>query len=160
MSGVLKVYQLQPQNNPVMMFVDGKYAGSYRLDAPYQRGSVWTFEQKQNLVKSLLQQVPLGCLYVNRRDFPSDPDAFVIDGKQRIEALRDFVNDVFWIPGKWLNKEDFAIAPIEQVYYSELSKNFKTGFGTSTIQVYWTDLPTEEEERDLYLRVNYGGTPH
>lgn len=73
------------------------------LDAPYQRGSVWTVDQRRALIKSILMGLPVGSVTV-----PSCPTSRaggsyrVIDGKQRVEAIRAFVAGEFGIPREWL----------------------------------------------------------
>lgn len=77
---------------------------AYILDAPYQRGAVWTTLQKQNLIKSLLLGIPIGAVIISQRPFdPDNPNihAAVVDGQQRIRALRGFVDSDFAVPADW-----------------------------------------------------------
>lgn len=79
----------------------------YDLDAPYQRPSVWTVEQRRALIKSLIMGLPVGAVTVSELPFDggycTKPDGFyrVIDGQQRIRAIRAFVANEFTVPGSW-----------------------------------------------------------
>src|SRR5690349_13674949 len=65
--------------------------GDTSCDLPYQRGSVWTDEQRIMLIFSILSGTPVPALIVNERPrsmwFDKDggrlPVSAVIDGKQR-----------------------------------------------------------------------------
>lgn len=86
--------------------------GQMTLDAAYQRGSVWSLEQRRNLVRSWMTGLPIPALIVNRRYRP----AFVhprgesfewaaIDGKQRLQtAVAWFFGDLS-VPASWFPDE-------------------------------------------------------
>lgn len=72
----------------------------------YQRGYVWTLEQKQNLINSIYRGLESGRIIVHSHDFNVVKNlhekgftdfAFrdIIDGKQRISTIIEFVQDKF-----------------------------------------------------------------
>lgn len=78
------------------------------LDAPYQRGSVWDTERRRNLIRSLIMGIPVGSVVYAKIAYgwiPERPKAYarVIDGKQRVEAVRAWYNDEFTVPGWWFS---------------------------------------------------------
>lgn len=75
------------------------------LDAPYQRGSVWTLDQRQALIKSILMGVPFGSVIIAR----TAEHYRVIDGKQRIETIRKFADGDFQVPTHWFLDEDIVV---------------------------------------------------
>lgn len=80
----------------------------FDLDAPYQRGSVWTVEQRQALIKSLLMGLPIGAIIISALPYTEKRKGSVyrvIDGKQRVETIRAFANDEFGIPRWWLQPD-------------------------------------------------------
>lgn len=95
----------------------------FDLDAPYQRGSVWTLEQRQALVKSLLMGLPIGAVVIAKLDYSTEKCYRVIDGKQRIETLRAFEANEFGCPRDWF--EDDEVDP---------------AFGYKADLVFWDDL--------------------
>ena len=67
-------------------------AGELSYDLPYQRGEVWTTEQRIMLIYSILSGTPVPALIINQRPWTETiaadgtqlPSAAVIDGKQRL----------------------------------------------------------------------------
>lgn len=97
------------------------------LDAPYQRGSVWDVERRRNLIRSLIIGIPVGSIIYSTVDpglVPERPHAVyrIIDGKQRIEAVRAFAADEFGIPGWWFNPDDVGdeLRRKDELFYSEI----------------------------------------
>lgn len=132
-----------------------------RLDAPYQRGSVWSVEQKRNLIKSILEGIPIGAVFVNFRSEDRHV-GWVVDGKQRIEAIVGFMQDEFTIPTEWLVDKDVPEGFDEpDILFSQANPRFHRRFdmGSATVATYETTLPDEVAEAQLYLRINYGGVP-
>jgi hypothetical protein len=165
----LTEYLLDLYNRPVDHFAAlvrrGEEVGDagklLRLDAAYQRGSVWTIEQKRNLIRSVLEGIPLGAIYLNYRE-GHPHQAWVVDGKQRIEALVGFERGEFGIPAEWLTEQQLgrAAEPGETVTFDQTSRGFQTTWGmTRTVAVYQSQLPDEAAERNLFERVNFGGSP-
>lgn len=162
----LTEYTLHLYNRPIDHFrylLDRTTDDGYeylRLDASYQRGSVWTAEQKRNLIRSALEGIPLGAVYVNFRTGHRH-QAWVVDGKQRIEALIGFEKGEFTIPAEWLTPAMLGDAPATgEIRFDQLSHGFQNTWGMMrTIAVYESRLPDEAAEKDLFERINYGGTP-
>lgn len=100
--------------------------GMFDLDAPYQRGSVWSDEQRRNLIKSLVMGLPVGTIIVSVLPYRKSGAAFrIVDGKQRIEALRAFFADELSVPADWFTRDD---CPKDgDVMFSELSEPARRG---------------------------------
>lgn len=78
----------------------------YDFDPPYQRASVWTPEQRTSLIKSLMQGLPIGALFLNSRGI-LEPMR-VVDGKQRLETLVGWLRDEIAVPADWFETRAFA----------------------------------------------------
>jgi hypothetical protein len=128
------------------------------LDAPYQRGHVWSEARQQALLMSLFQGVPVGTIFVNRRSWDMEP-YYVVDGKQRISAIRAFQEGRLAVPAHWFNEGDVEAHDDGMVRYSDLSRPLRLDFDGSVLGVAESRLPSVEAEADLYLRVNFGGEP-
>lgn len=134
--------------------------GDFDLHPAYQRGSVWGLTRKRNLIRSLIQRLPIGAIFLNKRHIMENNR--VVDGKQRIEAILDFVAGRMCVPGEWFAAEDLradALAQAEFVYFADLTLTAQRRFGHAIVQVYQTHLPTEVEERELFDLINFGGVP-
>ena len=129
----------------------------WMLDAPYQRARLWSEGQNQNLIKSLLQGIPIGVIFVNHRSW-SHASLYVVDGKQRISAVRDFVEGRLEVPSAWFKREDVLIEG-DMVGYPGLSLPARRFFDNSTVAVSESKFPDQAGEADLYLLVNFGGVP-
>ena len=68
----------------------------YRLDPEYQRRHRWSVERQSRLVESFLMNVPVPPVFLYERDLARFE---VIDGRQRLTALRDFYADKFALAG-------------------------------------------------------------
>jgi hypothetical protein len=157
--------QFSTTNRPALHLIHPYSDGAERLDfsPAYQRGSVWTTEQRVNLIMSLMQGLPIGAVFLNLRGGDVMQPLRVVDGKQRLETLVAWSNDELAVPREWFTDEyvDLRHHGDEMVCASGLSD-----VGRRIIQnrwllaVYETRLPDEAAERELYERINYGGTPH
>ena len=100
------------------------------LDAPYRRGSVWTDDQRRNLIKSLAMGLPVGTLIISLLPYrEGGASCRVVDGKQRIEAVRAFYRDEFTVPGWWFEEEDLSGPELREadVLFSQLSQRGQRG---------------------------------
>lgn len=128
------------------------------VNPPYQRGLVWGVTRKRNLIKSLLMGIPVPSIVINDRgvrfegwDAETDPTYVVVDGKQRITALRDFVDGKFTVPGHWFDVD------AEEVLFTELDKPNQLHFMHRPIAVSEAKLATLDEEREMFDLINFGG---
>src|SRR5574338_1066311 len=132
-----------------------RYVVEYGLDVSpdFQRGYVWTPEQKVRFVEYLLRGGLSGLdIYINcptwrvGRVGPAYPEAWcvLVDGKQRLDATLGFLNNEFPVFGENYFR-DFTDKPrITQC-------NFRW---------HVNDLQTREECLQWYLDLNSGGTVH
>ncbi len=64
--------------------------GELVIDPEFQRNDVWSARQRSELIESVLMGIPLPVIYL----FESrDGKKQVVDGRQRITAIIDFLND-------------------------------------------------------------------
>lgn len=140
----------------------------FHLDTPYQRQSVWTVDQRRNLIKSLRMGLPVGAVWTNERTTNDAHHYYgVIDGRQRIETIRMWFASEFGVPRAWFDLPSHAADrspwvppgnPDDIVTYADLTDN-----GQRMCRNRWHlgELHvrglTIEQEADLYLLVNFGG---
>lgn len=117
------------------------------LDPVYQRAHVWSFEQQQSYIEYMLRGGELSRLVIiNAPRWEKDGyvGATLVDGKQRLEAIRAFMRDELRIFGGHR--------------LSDFTGHLRLIQGRLKWRV--VALETEAEVLDLYLAINAGGTPH
>lgn len=170
-----RTYVMHNTQYPVSMLVqdinngtDNETEPQYILDQDYQRGHVWDTQRKQNLICSITMGLPIGVLVINGRTWHDENFAntkghipfgkAVIDGKQRISAIRGFYSDEFSVPADWFEKNKLEHGfDRAEVYFSELSDAGKLWFGNRPVPVSVAQLENIEQERRVFELINFGG---
>lgn len=121
------------------------YCNDGFIDNPdYQRGYVWTDVDKEKLIESIMLGYPIGGFVVKANRYP-ELRSEIIDGKQRINAIVDFMS------GKYKYKG---------LYYWNLSRSDRNNFEDRSIQ--WCELPETATRKDclkMFLACNSCGVP-
>jgi len=82
----------------------------------FQRRYVWSDRQASRLIESLIIQCPIPVIYMNQE---RDETFSVIDGNQRLNSLKRFIEDAFTLSGLTSYPE------LSGLKYSELDKRFQ-----------------------------------
>lgn len=85
--------------------------GNFRVNRRYQRKLVWSTEEKQKLVDSILQGYPIPLLllaYSLREDGSKSFE--ILDGMQRLNAIFSFIEDAFSVNGRYFDVAQLARA--------------------------------------------------
>jgi hypothetical protein len=146
--------------------------GHMTLDAPYQRGSVWTERQQRDLVRSWMLGLPVPAIVISRRYAvktfdQGDSPAFefaAIDGKQRLQAAIAWFFGDLAVPASWFDADDVE-ATVETddgpyVRYADLvisRQRFITN--RCLIPVAETTLGSIAAEAEVFGLLNGSGVP-
>lgn len=85
-------------------FSDNKF----RVNRKYQRKLVWTLEEKEKLIESILNSFPIPNILLAKT---TDSDNFeIIDGMQRLHTIISFIEQSFPYKGKYFDLNNFATA--------------------------------------------------
>ena len=145
--------------------------GDTTYDLPYQRGAVWTTEQRILLIYSILSGTPIPALIINDRprrmwfaaDGTQNAVYAVIDGQQRITAVRMFMEGALLVPATWFEPEDVISREYTDdgpyVRYHDLARRAQRRVENAPVPVAEARLGSVAEEVEVYLRVNGSGTP-
>lgn len=90
LTGILKMLEEPDPEDPT-----GKQK-RYKLDPEYQRRHRWSVERKSRLIESFLINVPVPPVFLYERDLARFE---VMDGRQRLTALKDFYGNKFALKG-------------------------------------------------------------
>ncbi|MBI4534746.1 MAG: DUF262 domain-containing protein [Ignavibacteriae bacterium] len=143
-------------------------SGSLARNEEYQRGEAWTLQQKQALVDSLLRDYPIPPLFLQMKTMAGlggkTSDRWeIVDGQQRILALRDFAGDKFPL----LDPTDKRLklpasmrktsVPWANRTCSGLDAAIRSKFAGTLIDVYEiSHVSSPDEVRDLFIRLQSG----
>lgn len=120
------------------------------LKPKYQRRFRWDEARKSKLIESFLMNVPVPPIFLNE-------DAYgrysVIDGKQRLTAISDFLNDRFAVTGLKIFKE------INGKRYSELDEEMQSMLSTRpTLRAVIILRQSDPDIKfEVFERLNTGG---
>lgn len=87
---------------------------SYKLNPEFQRRHRWTISQKSKLIESFIMNVPIPPIFLYEDSYSHYE---VMDGLQRLTAIKEFYNDEFILEGleEWaeLNGRKYSTLPIQ-----------------------------------------------
>jgi hypothetical protein len=161
--------QVTEKKYRVQQLVSALASGSLVRNEEYQRGAAWTELQKAAFIDSLFRDYPVPALFLHEVHSPGLDDRpsvkhEIVDGQQRLNALRDFTGGKFALfevteqsrlrlprgvrqkPAPWAGRR-----------YAELTDDLRSGFDNSemTVVLLGPDcLP--DEVRDLFIRLQSG----
>jgi hypothetical protein len=120
------------------------------LDPAFQRHNVWAPKQKSELIESILMGIPIPLMYLFEDQYGKKQ---VVDGKQRITAILDFLDNKYKLTGlkvlKKFNDKSFNL----------LEPKMQGVFEDYQLLCYVIQPPTPERVKyDIFDRVNRGGT--
>jgi len=128
----------------------------YDMDPDFQRGHVWDEYKQAAYVEFILRGGQSSQdIYWNSPGWPSSGDVItIVDGKQRMEAVRRFMR----------NDLRIFLRPYHLPGFSENGYRFedfedKLGFDTR-LKMHVNNLPTRAEVLEWYLQLNSGGVVH
>jgi len=158
-------YELKPHTRPADWVLEGRER--FDLNPPYQRAYVWNIPRKRELIRSLPMGLPIGAIIINvRSNMVTNTRYAIVDGKQRIEALRDMADGQIGIPAEWVplrfqgrgtmlvdgEKVPAVVVDSPEHPFMSLLMNFPL----STIEA---NVPRVEDEAMIFYLVNSAGVP-
>jgi len=131
----------------------------------YQRyGNIWSIEKKKLLIDTILNGFDIPKFYFNyfiELNNVLNPNEYlyaVIDGKQRLEAVLEFLSDKFTLDSEFIYYNNPSV-DLKKLNFSEIAYRFPEI--SSVIENYILDVVyiiTDEEDKleELFLRLNGG----
>lgn len=119
------------------------------LDSDFQREDVWDNIRKAELIESILMGLPLPVFYFNQDKYGR---LIVVDGRQRLTALFEFMNNKYKLKKLKILKEH------NEKLFTELSPVLQARIEDYQIQAHVIMPPTPDRIKfDIFDRVNRGG---
>ena len=142
--------KLEPSDPDVKTLVSRIRDKELDLQPEFQRGEVWGDPKKRRLIDSILRKWHVPPIHVIERD---DGRQEVLDGQQRLVAIRDFVDGQLKVDGNIEPVSD-EILELDGLTYAELPDDVARKFDRFTIRVYRLTDFEPSEPGELFFRLN------
>ena len=132
-------------------------ANELTFDNAVQRGFVWENKRKSLLIHSMIMGYPIPPLYAAKADGGYD----VLDGKQRCNAIYEFMNDMFEledVPEVVVANEagELEEVDINTLKFSEMEEQLQDAVKDYQIQMHYFEDITPDEISEMFFRLNNG----
>jgi hypothetical protein len=121
-----------------------------------QRDFVWSLDQKRELIWSVLigRHIPHCAVInmINREDEHKDV-YLIIDGKQRLSSIFDFIDDKFTIE---IEGQEYLFSGLPTDYQNAIN-NYS--FGYFIVNEPWENRITDDQKIAWFKFINFAGTP-
>lgn len=121
------------------------------LQPDFQRGEVWSEPKQRRLIDSILRDWHVPPIHVVQNPETNTQD--VLDGQQRLVAIRDFVNGVFAVDGK-IEPIAPEIEKLHGLRYEQLPPIWRRQFDQFTIRFFKIIDFEPDEPAELFFRLN------
>lgn len=112
------------------------------MNPEYQRGLVWSIDDKQKLIDALVQGRSIGAITFAKNDFDDKFLYEILDGKQRLSTIAEFVADGFDYQG---------------IFFSELSLAAQSEFFNLSLGVIDVSFDDDREKIEYFIELNSAG---
>lgn len=161
------MFKVLPHDDvPLQWWYEQYQQNRIELHPPYQRRSgIWSRWKQAHLIDSVINEFDIPKFYIaDFTRFPRSPlnttkkPYAVIDGKQRLQALFDYMDDKFALNSS-ATFEDSSSAKVGGLTYSELSAKYPAAAQRiANFVPAVMDVVTDEEDRleEMFVRLNSG----
>lgn len=130
-------------------------SGIYDMQPDFQRDVVWNIEKQQKLIDSIMRGwhiPPIHLVKIEEKEVYE-----VLDGKQRLYSIYNFLNDKFPFNAQFIPGID-NFRELHGKRFSQFPENVKNKFLFTLIRVFQVSDIKMNEATELFLRLNLGVT--
>lgn len=133
----------------IAWFNDLRQRSLLDLDPPYQRRSVWTQRFKDYFVETVLLNYPAPAIFLFEEISPDGRSMHhVVDGKQRLTALFEFIDGVFPVA------EDSSASEVGGLYFASFTDDRKKAFWSYQFLVEYVPKDDDKLIENIFDRIN------
>ncbi len=154
----------------ISIFYEQYMLKKYRFDPPYQRDcNVWDSKQKAFLIDSIMKNYPMPPIYLEQKINKSKGTTTydVIDGKQRLGTIIEFIENKIEIP-QYFSKDMYGnellngkkiedIIRLAEEEENDIAQDYLSNFWSYLISVEYVENPNEMVVENIFDRMNRGG---
>ena len=130
----------------------------FELNPPYQReAGIWSDDKKTKLIDSIFNRFDLPKFYCHDIRVRQEPFYYnVIDGKQRLSAIWDFMENKFKLGSNFSFPSSMANPPKPGDFFRDLSQDAVELFKEYSLDLVLVSEADEEDIEELFSRLNAG----
>lgn len=155
-------YQTEPWT--VSKLLEWHEAGRLLVNPEYQRGRAWSGPQQKQFIDSILRGYPVPAIFLHDKTAEVNDGMYhIIDGQQRINALREFISgDYGLLSAKQAERRFPSLVYGQHDDIQWLGKNFDELPDSSQNMLTGKEMPVillrgnDHEVRDLFIRLQEG----
>lgn len=143
-------------------FYENDRAGKYDYNTVYQRDKVWSEETRSFLIDSIMKNYPIPPIFLRMK---IDPDTGitkyeVIDGKQRLTTIRDFIDGKVLLPDDF-GDDKIGNSELNGASFEDLNEyeKYKRQFWHYRIPIIFIETDDGELVKNVFDRLNRNGVP-
>lgn len=137
--------KLRYTNTSLDSIIGNYYFSGIDMNPEYQRELVWNLKDKEYLIESIFNNNDIGRFLLIKKEYQNNDSSYeILDGKQRLTTIIEYIENEFKYKGK---------------YFSELSFMDRTKFKNKDIIIGYSDELKLEEKLKLFLATNKSGKP-
>lgn len=120
------------------------------LQPSFQRGEIWSLAKKKKLIDTIFRGWRMPPIHILESDLYTEE---VLDGQQRLAAIRDFYNNEFTFDG-FIEPSNPDLKSLDNKIFHDLPKEYQRLFLRHTIAVNKLSDFKNEEPAELFFRLN------
>lgn len=132
-------------------------AGELDLQPDFQRGEIWDTKRRQRLIDTILREWYVPAIHIV---IDADGNEVVLDGQQRLAAIRDFFAGDITVAGK-IEPENEDVSGLDGMTYLDLPDAVRRRVNRFVLPVITLTDYGPQEPNELFFRLNqaYNLTP-
>ncbi|MER0046997.1 DUF262 domain-containing protein [Pectobacterium odoriferum] len=142
--------KIDDRKDKVINLYNDIYSGEINTRPDFQRGEVWSSSKKKMLIDTILRKWPIPPIHLVSID---DKTFEVLDGQQRLTAIRDFMDNKFSIDGT-IQPLDDEIQALHGKKYKQLDEDTKRDFNNYRFIIYEMIEYSAGEPGEIFHRLN------
>ncbi|MEH0072717.1 DUF262 domain-containing protein [Pannonibacter sp. Pt2-lr] len=137
--------------------------GRYVVNRRYQRKLIWTIEEKQSFIDSIIQGFPVPIILLAEPLGRNDGTLEIIDGMQRMNAITSFIGNDYEIDGGYFDLNTFATTKdlldrgVLQQKMPILDREKCLAIASYPVPLSIYEAARGESVEEVFRRINSGG---